>query len=155
MKQTLFRILLLLILILAVGLILMLALRGSGAEHPALVSPALTAQLDQLRDGVQPGTAGSSLKAASVAADLLDWAEDPTPRENIEATVGEWLAAQSAETRERLPEQLDALRGMVKKLTTTYEDAAGLLSDAGLEGRGPWSEAAAEQVNTLLDQLNP
>ena len=155
MKRTLFRILMLLILILAVGLILMLALRGGEAEHPDSVSPALTARLDQLRDGVQPGTAGSSLKAASVAAELLDWAEDPIPRENIEATVAAWLEAQSAEARERLPEQIDALRYSVKELTTAYEDAAGLLSDAGLEGRGPWSEAAAEQVYALLEQLNP
>ena len=155
MKRTVFRILLLLILILAAGLILMQALRGGEAESPTLVSPALTAQLNRLRDGVQPGTAGSSLKAASVAADLLDWAEDPIPQENIDATVAEWLAAQSAEARERLPEQLEVLRAAVEELTTAYEDAAGLLSDAGLTGRGPWSEAAAERVFALLEQLNP
>ena len=152
MKRTVFRILLLLLLILALGLILMLALRGG--EAPTLVSPALTAQLNRLRDGVQPGTAGSSLKAAGAAADLLDWAEDPIPQENIDATVAEWLAAQSAEARQRLPEQRDALHGMVVELTTSYEDAAGLLADAGLTGRGPWSEAAAERAIALLEQLS-
>jgi hypothetical protein len=155
MKRTVFRIFLLLMLVLALGLILMLALRGGEAEEPTLTSPALTAQLNRLRDGVQPGTAGSSLKAAGAAADLLDWAEDPIPQENIDATVAEWLAAQSAEARQRLPEQRDALHGMVVELTTSYEDAAGLLADAGLTGRGPWSEAAAERVFALLEQLNP
>ena len=154
MKRTAFRILLLLLLILAVGLILMLALKNGGTEEPALTSPALTAQLNLLRDGVQPGTAGSSLKAAGVAADLLDWAKDPIPRENIDATVAEWLAAQSAEARQRLPEQVGALRAAVEELTTAYEDAAGLLADAGLTGRGPWSEAEAERVFALLDQLS-
>ena len=153
MKRTVFRILLLLLLILALGLILMLALRGG--EAPTLVSPALTAQLNRLRDSVQPGTAGSSLKAAGAAADLLDWAEDPIPQENIDATVAEWLSTQSAEARERLPEQVEALHGMVVELTTSYEDAAGLLADAGLTGRGPWSEAAAERAIALLEQLNP
>ena len=155
MKRTIFRILLLLMLVLALGLVLMLALRGGEAEVPTLESPALTAQLNRLRDGVQPGTAGSSLKAAGIAADLLDWAEDPIPQENIDATVAEWLAAQSAEARERLPEQRDALRAALKELTTAYEDAAGLLADAGLTGRGPWSEAAAERAIALLEQLNP
>ena len=155
MKRTIFRILLLLMLVLALGLVLMLALRGGEAEVPTLESPALTAQLNRLRDGVQPGTAGSSLKAASVAADLLDWAEEPIPQETIDATVAEWLAAQSAEARARLPEQLDALHAAVEKLTTTYEDAAGLLADAGLTGRGPWDDAAAERVLALLEQLNP
>ena len=152
MKRTVFRILLLLLLILALGLILMLALRGG--EAPTLVSPALTAQLNRLRDGVQPGTAGSSLKAAGAAADLLDWAEDPIPQENIDATVAEWLSTQSAEARERLPEQVEALHGMVVELTTAYGDAAGLLADAGLTGRGPWSEAAAERAIALLEQLS-
>ena len=87
MKRTVFRIFLLLMLVLALGLILMLALRGGEAEEPTLTSPALTALLNRLRDGVQPGTAGSSLKAAGAAADLLDWAEDPIPQENIDATV--------------------------------------------------------------------
>ena len=155
MRRTAFRIFLLLGLILAVGLILMLALKNGAAEAPTSVSPALTARLDRLRDGVQPGTASSSLKTAAVAAELLDWAEDPIPAESLEATAAAWLEAQSAETQERLPEQRDALRAAVEELTTGYEDAAGLLSDAGLEGRGPWSEAAAERVFTLLEQLNP
>ena len=154
MKRTVFRIFLLLMLVLALGLILMLALRGGEAEEPTLTSPALTALLNRLRDGVQPGTAGSSLKAAGAAADLLDWAEDPIPQENIDATVAEWLAAQRAEARQRLPEQRDALHGMVVELTTSYEDAAGLLADAGLTGRGPWSEAAAERAIALLEQLS-
>lgn len=124
-------------------------------ETPTLVSPALSAQLNLLRDRVQPGTAGASLKAAIVAADLLDWADDPAPQENIDATVQSWLAAQSEEALERLPEQIDQLSGTVERLLTDYEGCAGLLEDAGLEGRGPWDAAAGEQVHTLLDLLDP
>ena len=134
---------------------LLLAACGSVApkETPTLVSPALSAQLNLLRDGVQPGTAGSSLKAAVVAADLLDWATEPIPQENIDATVREWLAEQSGEALERLPEQLQSLGYTVEQLAADYENAAGLLSDAGLEGRGPWSDEAAERVTALLEQL--
>jgi hypothetical protein len=153
MKQTIFRIFLVLLLLLAAGLILLLALRGGQTEPPTLVSPALTAQLNQLRDSVHPGTAGSSLRAAAVAADLLDWAEEPIPQESIDATVAEWLAAQSEEARELLPLQAEALLHTVEELSESYEEAAGLRSDAGLEGRGPWSREAAEQAAALLAQL--
>ena len=122
-------------------------------EAPAPVNPALCAQLDRLRDGVQPGTAGSSLKAAGVAADLLDWAADPIPQENLDATVREWLAAQSAEARSLLPQQLDSLRDTLEALVLDYEGSAGLLEDAGLTGRGPWEDDARQRVLTLFEAL--
>ena len=111
--------------------------------------------MNLLRDRVQPGTAGASLKAAIAAADLLDWANEPVPQENIETTVKEWLASQSTDALERLPEQLDQLFGTVERLVSDYEGCAGLLEDAGLEGRGPWDTAAGERVSALLELLGP
>ena len=122
-------------------------------ETPTLVSPALTAQLNLLRDNVQPGTAGSSLRAASAAADLLDWAESPPPQENIEATVAAWLSEQSGEALERLPEQLDSVRWAFGMLTEEYEASAALMADAGLTGRGPWSDAAGTTAAAVLELL--
>lgn len=124
-------------------------------ETATLVSPALSAQLNLLRDRVQPGTAGASLKAAIVAADLLDWASEPVPQENIDATVLAWLAAQSEDALERLPEQLAQLSGTIGRLVSDYEGCAGLLEDAGLEGRGPWDAAAGERAASLLALLDP
>ena len=141
------------VLLLACCLLLVACGSAAPKETPTPVSPALTAELNRLRDGVQPGTAGSALKAAAVAADLLDWAAEPVPQESIDATVREWLAGQSDEALERLPEQLEALRYTLEQLTAGYENAAGLLSDAGLEERGPWSAEAAERVAALLEQI--
>ena len=123
------------------------------AETPTPVSPALTALLDQFRDSVHPGTAGASLRAAIAAAALLDWAENPPPQESIDATAADWLAAQAADTCSLLPEQCESLRGMIGQLTADYEGSLGLLDDAGLSGRGPWSGAAAQTALALLDRL--
>ena len=111
----------------------------------------LTALLNRLRDNVQPGTAGASLKAAGVAADFLDWAEQ-NPGASTDAAKT-WVATQSKETLERLPEQLTALASSVDALANNFEASAGLMQDAGLTGRGPWSSEAELTVLTLLDGL--
>ena len=114
---------------------------------------ALSLLLDSLRDSVQPGTAGASLKAASVAAALLDWGLESRDEAALGLSVRRWRSAQSAEALERLPEQLASLEGMLEWLVSDYEASAGLLDDAGLTGRGPWTEAAAAQVRALLAAL--
>ncbi len=123
------------------------------SSGPAPVSPVLTALLDRLRDGLQPGTAGGSLRAASAAADLLDWSMDPDPRDSAEETVREWLAAQSEDALAVLPEQLDSLGAALTQLTDDYESSAGLLDDAGLSGRGPWTAQAAQTAADLVTLL--
>ena len=137
----------------ALLLLLSLLLAACGAspavEPPTPVSPALTALLNRLSDTVQPGTAGASLRAAAAAADLLDWAGDPPPQESIEATVADWLGASHTMTAE----QLMSLRGMVEQLSADYAASAGLLEDAGLSGRGPWSADAAQTALALLERL--
>ena len=136
---------------------------GDG-EQPAVITDAaatpatnstLFILLDALRDGVQPGTAGSSLKAAIVAADLLDWAKDPPPQDSVSLTVRDWLAAQSEDALALLPEQLSSLTGTVEQLVGDYEASQGLLEDAGLTGRGPWSAEVGAQALALLLALQP
>ena len=123
------------------------------AVSPAPADSAVSGLLDRIRDGVQPGSAGASLKAASVAADLLDWAAGSPQRGAADAAVSVWLEAQTPEARAQLPEQIGALRSAVERLAADFEGSAGLLSDAGLEGRGPWDESAAELALALLDTL--
>ena len=145
------------LILLLLPLCLLLAACGSTAPAPTAApeAPAIPAALlDAIRDSVQPGTAGSSLKAASVVADLLDWAAAGAPAGLSEA-VSAWLKAQSGEARAALPEQLDALRGALEQLAQADESAKGLMQDAGLENRGPWSEEAFQRAEALLSLLQP
>lgn len=131
-------------------------------EGPAAVEPEATpapageelyALLGELRETVSIGTAGSSLRAVSMAAKLLDWAEEAElTDEELLSALSPWLG----ELEDGIPadflEQLAAVDGMVQLLTG--EDAAqamGLLSDAGCEDCGyPWSEKAVSTVERLM-----
>lgn len=131
-------------------------------EGPAAVEPEATpapageelyALLGELRETVSIGTAGSSLRAVSMAAKLLDWAEEAElTDEELLSALSPWLG----ELEDGIPadflEQLAAVDGMVQLLTG--EDAAqamGLLSDAGCEDCGyPWSEKAVATVERLM-----
>ena len=131
-------------------------------EGPAAVEPEATpapageelyALLGELRETVSIGTAGSSLRAVSMAAKLLDWAEEAERTdEELLSALSPWLG----ELEDGIPadflEQLAAVDGMVQLLTG--EDAAqamGLLSDAGCEDCGyPWSEKAVSTVERLM-----
>ena len=114
---------------------------------------ALEDVLEQIRTGVQPGTAGSSLKAAAVAAALLDWAQTAPDRAAAEAAALAWRDALDEDARDLLPVQLDSLRYAVETLCGDEEASAGLRADAGLEDRGPWSEDAAGTALWLLGLL--
>ena len=131
-------------------------------EGPAAVEPEATpapageelyALLGELRETVSIGTAGSSLRAVSMAAKLLDWAEEAElTDEELLSALSPWLG----ELEDGIPadflEQLAAVDGMVQLLTG--EDAAqamGLLSDVGCEDCGyPWSEKAVSTVERLM-----
>ena len=123
---------------------------------PAALSPAaeeLDALLGELRQTVQPGTAGSSLRAASMAAKLLDWAESAElTDEELLAVLSPWLGELDDGLPGDFPEQLAAVDGMARILTG--EDAAqalGLLEDAGCEDCGyPWSGKAAAVLERLM-----
>jgi hypothetical protein len=127
-------------------------------EQTAPLSPAqeeLSALLGEVRENVSIGTAGSSLRAAAMAAKLLDWAE--TARlsdEQLLAVLEPWLGELTDEIPADFREQLAAVSGAAELLTADDAEAArGLLDDAGLldSCAYPWSEGAAATLQRIFE----
>ena len=98
---------------------------------------------------VQPGTAGSSLRAARVAAWLLDWgAVTKLTDDEIYSAVGTWLDAQSSERLQVFLESFLAVYDQSYNLRG--ENAEAIMSDAGIESSlYPWNERAARAVEMV------
>ena len=122
------------------------------APDPA-AQEALSALLGELRQNVTVGTAGSSLRAAAMAARLLDWAETAAiGDEQILAALEPWLGAPEDGVPADFREQLAAVDNMFRLLTgEPGEEAEAILSDAGCEDCGyPWSEGAIAAVERIM-----
>ena len=122
-----------------------------GEEQQAILEQFIL--IDEL---VAPGTAGSSLRAATAAASLLDWAETAELSDETLAVVIDYMAAKSVEGQAEFNEKLDDVDASVQRLTGDDCAAAeGLLSDAGmLDSCGyPWSERAVRTVESLMKAL--
>ena len=118
-------------------------------ELPPVNDEALNAILDSITSDVQPGTAGSSLKAANCAAKLLDWgAATSLNDDEIYSAVGCWLDEQSDE---RL---LMFFESFYSVYTASYdlraENGENLMRDAGISSASfPWNDAAAHAVEMV------
>ena len=118
-------------------------------ELPPVNDESLNSILDSITTDVQPGTAGSSLKAACCAAKLLDWgAATSLNDDEIYSAVGCWLDEQSDE---RL---LMFFESFYSVYTQSYnlraENAEALMSDAGISSANyPWGDAAAHAVEMV------
>ena len=118
-------------------------------ELPPVNDEALNAILDSITSDVQPGTAGSSLKAANCAAKLLDWgAATSLNDDEIYSAVGCWLDEQSDE---RL---LMFFESFYSVYTASYdlraENGENLMRDAGISSAAyPWNDAAAHAVEMV------
>ena len=122
------------------------------ASDPA-AQEALSALLGELRQTVTIGTAGSSLRAAAMAARLLDWAETAEIHdEQILAALEPWLEDSEDGVPADFREQLGAVDNMFRLLTEEPgEEAEAILSDAGCEDCGyPWSEGAIAAVERIM-----
>ena len=113
---------------------------------PSLQLPILS----QIDENVQPGTAGSSLRAVQSAAALLDWGDatglDP---EEIENAAREWLDTLTDAQRTAFVEKLTLVRDTVDQLFT--DNAPELLADAGCDNTAyPWGGAPSEAVQAVL-----
>ena len=113
---------------------------------PSLQLPILS----QIDENVQPGTAGSTLRAVQSAAALLDWGDatglDP---EEIETAAREWLNTLTDAQRTAFLEKLTLVRDAVDQLFT--DNAEQLLADAGCENTAyPWGGAPSEAVQAVL-----
>ena len=112
--------------------------------HDEALSNILEATLS-----VQPGNAGSSLRAARVAAWLLDWgATTKLTDDEIYSAVGTWLEEQSSERLKVFLESFLAVYDQSYNLRG--ENAEAILSDAGVESSlYPWNERAARAVEMV------
>ena len=108
--------------------------------------------LDKILDAtlsVYPGSAGTSLRAARVAAWLLDWgAETKLTDDEIYSAVGTWMDRQSDEN----------LRVFLESILSVYdrsydlrgEHAEELMADAGIESSlYPWNDRAVRAVEMV------
>ena len=138
---------------------------GSLVEQPDLSNApdaidenqqALLEQFILIDDLVQPGTAGSSLRAAVAAASLLDWAAKDQLSDEALAVVIDYMAAKSVEGQAAFGEKLDAVESTIETLTgKDSSQAKDLLTDAGvIDSCGyPWSKDAVAVVDRLMDAL--
>ncbi|MBO6040447.1 MAG: hypothetical protein J6P58_04490 [Oscillospiraceae bacterium] len=138
---------------------------GSLVEQPDLSNApdaidenqqALLEQFILIDELVQPGTAGSSLRAAVAAASLLDWAAKDQLSDEALAVVIDFMAAKSVEGQAEFGEKLDAVESTVELLTgKDSEQARDLLTDAGvIESCGvPWSKDAVAVIDRLMEAL--
>lgn len=111
---------------------------------------ALLERLNELRESVRVGTAGSSLAAAQQAANLLDWGMDTTlSAEEIQSAVQEWYSAIDPADEEEVQMQLSAVASAVEQVTGA--DGADLLDSAGCtESQYPWNDTAKEAALTAM-----
>lgn len=123
------------------------------AAAPSLAKEELSALLGELRENVSIATAGSSLRAAAMAARLLDWAEGAElTDEEILAALAPWLGELDDGVPADFLEQLAAVDGAIQSLEEMDEARArGLLTDAGCEDCGyPWSAHARQLAERIM-----
>lgn len=104
---------------------------GAGEENSEAGKEAeaeLTALLERVQQEVQPGTAGCSLKAAAIAAALLQWGEKkPMSAADAKQITEEYITVQAGEY---FSESIALVDEACTDLQS--EDAQGLLEDIGL-----------------------
>ena len=114
--------------------------------------PVRDAGLDAVLESalsVYPGAAGCSLRAARVAAWLLDWGSETalTDDEIYSATLC-WMDEQSDENLKIFLESILSVYDRSYDLRGEY--AADIMSDAGIESAHyPWGERAARAVEMV------
>lgn len=138
---------------------------GSPVEQPDLSNApdtidenmqGLLSMFVLIDENVQPGTAGSSLRAAAAAASLLDWAANGTLTDEAQAMVIDYMAAKTVEDQAAFSQKLDEVEATVALLTgEDSEQAENLLRDAGmLDSCGyPWSKDAVAVIDRLMETL--
>lgn len=116
-------------------------------------SRELYTKLEELVKTVQPGTAGSSLKAIYAAKDLLSWAADNMPdRAEIETTVKYFF-----ENSEYSAEVRQAFESISEVITTVTESetAQALLDTVGMaieDFEAP--QEVMDNINMLIAEIN-
>ena len=108
-------------------------------EENSIFSVDGTAEAFQPCLGWGPGVSGCTLKSVIAAASLLQWAEDSRLALRSEADVKEvfhsWYDELSADEQEMFAEAWAMIREDAETLMTDKESIAGLIDDAGLDGK--------------------
>lgn len=109
--------------------------------------------LDDIRDNMEVGTAGSSLKAVPFGAELLDWSLDPTmDAKAVKDVVAEWLGEQDSDKLAEINEQLMLAVNTAQALTG--ESGKELMESAGFESENyPWSDAKTDIISEALNAV--
>ncbi|MBQ6568783.1 MAG: hypothetical protein IJL87_00850 [Clostridia bacterium] len=140
-------------LILATLLLLPLCACGKKACNSentnAALSSELTAVLKDMHESYFPQTAGSSLTAARLAAQLADLFAKYNPKpEEIKSTVKAYYDTLDAEGKELFAQQINDIAGSFN--TISDENALTVLEDAGYTPQSyPWSD----EIGTLFESL--
>ncbi len=114
------------------------------------VAPDLSVILTEIQTDVEIGTAGSTLKATIVAADVLDFTMATDISEDyLQTQTAQYMAGLSEEDRAGFPDQMVMLGETIHTLKDG--DARSLLDDAGVtESSYPWNEEAYAKADAIL-----
>ena len=138
-----------------VCLLMLFPLCGCDARSAASAQDDLTPVLESVAANVHPGTAGSSLRAAQQACELMDWCcETAMDESDVRAAAESFLSARDAEERQLFVVQLQSVLSTADYLAS--EDGAGLLEDIGGSAGTlwPWPDAPREKLDALLAVLS-
>ena len=129
-------------------------------SETATASPSASAEtktlasvLDDINAHMEPGTAGSGLKAAKLAAELLDWAQTSSlSTDEIKAQTVAWLSPKGNDEQVAFAGKLGAVNNAVGQVTG--DSGKELLQEAGVtDSLYPWSDEAAAAVKTVVDTV--
>ena len=111
--------------------------------------------LNEINTDVQPGTAGSSLKAVKVAANLLDWGtETCLSQEEIKSETVRWLSDKGNDEQVEFSQKMADVYDAYQELLG--ENAEELLLSAGYTGKGyPWGSSKVEAIEAIKDVVQP
>jgi hypothetical protein len=126
------------------------------AETPVpAAAEDLSPILAEIRERMQPGTAGSSLTAQQLAVLLLDWSlQTGMDEAQIRAAAEAFLAPLSEEDRAAFAEQLGAVQSAAERLRG--ENSEALMEDiGGAEGTlWPWTDAPQDKLGAVFSSVN-
>ena len=126
-------------------------------EVPVTVTtdPAgILALLREIDERAEPGAAGATLKAASVACDFLDYFMSTSiTRGEVRTAAESFLAGLTAEEKAAFAAKLATVENARRSFTESTSYAEGLLRDCGRinDCLYPWDEAAHNNFAGLID----
>ena len=113
---------------------------SSASDRVKVEDEELTNLIKNLNDTVQPGSAGSSLKAATAARDFIRWAD------GCELTDGD--------IEKVVTEAWSLVKSSYETIKAGGDDATELLQSAGVEGEVTVSENADKAFSALDSAIN-